>query len=210
MSWGWFWKCSQCLPTREFLETLKGCPNERLLKRHAVDDLRLPLEEADPFVHLELYSNREAKRRRCGNCNAWHHKDGAQKCKGYLPFEVQSCSSHSERKELLFMETRSAIVFIREAFCHSEGPPYICGQEYYDPYFFAGIRYEREKNGEFSTSTVVSSVRFQKSLDKKGRLMPRYGYSPYFYFREKELDEFRCWLDKAVRKVIQAREKEDG
>ena len=187
MSYNWYWKCNECIPTDEaFLNAIWNGDVTNIKN----------LEEAFPYYHLETLSNRQYEGRRCKNCNQWHTISTCS-CKKYEPFEIPKCQIHkSIGKELFFLEKNgNAVVFIKRAFCKKEKPPYLESDQVYDPYFYIGKRYEKN---DFKGSIILSAVYFNGKNGKS------YGnYSPYFYSNPKfyfdELDVLIEWLQNNLQ-----------
>lgn len=190
MSWGWYWKCNNCLPQKDFIKKyLAGITPEELEKNNLIDN-------ADPYYHLEILSNRKIQSHRCKICDRWHinRKDNPwneKQCSSNIPFEIPICKHCGATKQLFFKETFSdSLVFVKSAFCWPDGPPYISQTEVFDPYFFIGFRYEGDAIGQ----KILSAVYFN------GKNAKNYGrYSPYFYLETFPLIEFEKWLEKEFK-----------
>jgi len=183
MSYGWYWKCNDCIPVKDFLEKLWR--DEQLIKREI-------LKDAYPYYDLELMSNRRNEKRRCSKCKRWHSQNdknwNPKECPKHIPFDIPTCGKCGKEKKLLFIEKSKAIVFVKSSFTIPEpdwGPTSV-----YDPYFYSADRHEEE---DYDGDRVISTVYFS---GKNGK---NYGtFSPYFSSRF-PFEELREWLEREIK-----------
>jgi len=194
MSWGWYWKCKKCSSTEDFLKELWKSND---IKTRAKSLVKSILEEAVPYNDVEIFSNRPLQNRRCKNCNRWHvEKDPVWKksgCTVHIPFEERKCQNCGYKKELLFIDKES-VIFIEKVFCYPQKhPPSIDEGGIYNPFFYYGLRYEKnDHNG----GEIISAVYF---MGKNGNNYGR--YSPYFYFDKSFIEEFGVWLKILIQQA---------
>lgn len=193
MAWSWYWHCKECFPIQKLLNVRNNYDD---LRKIGYQSFKNELQEASPYHHLELMSNRPKENRRCENCGLWHIENkGSEKryCNNYNTLSIPKCNKNHD-KSLFFIE-KDAILLINSTYCQ-ETPEYIGDNGIYHLYFYHAYRYERYDE---TPQIVISTIYF---TGKNGN---NYGkYSPYL-FLDKEMnypfDKIYKWM-KETNKTL--------